>query len=277
MSTNRELFFRYQKEGIPNSVIFFALEQVNGFTHTQLAMNFDLKTKNYATFCRAMERYLKGEMIEYVFNKSYFLNRPFYIDKHVLIPRQETEQLVVLSLEKIKQKFGDKKLKVADICTGSGAIGISVALAQTDYIIYLSDIDHKAIKVADKNIEFFGLTQAHTFVGDMLRPLIEREIKVDVIICNPPYIDDPSTIDSKTWKEEPHLALLASPFTKFYEMIFQDMNRVLNDKYLLCFEIGEEMELPLTALLKQCCIEANYTFEKDLYGKTRFLFVESKN
>lgn len=277
MPTNRELFFRYQKEGVPNSVIFFALQQANGFSHSQLTMSFDFEIQNYDTFCDAMERYQKGEMMEYIFQKSFFLNKPFYVSKHVLIPRQETEQLVLLTLDKIRQKFGGHNLQVADICAGSGVIGISVAIALKEAIVYLTDIDNEAIKVAEKNIGNLGLSKVHTFVGDMLKPLIERSIKVDVIICNPPYIEDVSTIDSKTWKEEPHLALLASPPTKFYEVIFRDMKQVLNEKFLLCFEIGEEMEPSLATVLNQYCLEARYTFEKDLYGKTRFLFIENKD
>lgn len=277
MPTNRELFFRYQKEGIPNNAIFFALQQVNGYTHSQLTMYFDQEIKDYIAFSHAMGRYQNGEMLEYIFNKAYFLSQPFYVTKDVLIPRQETEQLVLLALKKMLQKFRGNHLRIADICTGSGAIGISMSIVQPDHAYYLTDIDKKAIEVAEKNIINFDRKKIHTYVGDMLKPLILNKISLDVIVCNPPYIDDISTINYLTWKEEPHLALLANPATKFYELIFQEMAHVLNERYLLCFEIGEDMEIALTTLIKQYCPTSNYTFEKDIYGKTRFLFVENKD
>ena len=95
MSTNRELLFKYKKEGISDAVIYFALEECNGFDHLLLSQNLDKEIKDENRFVEAMNRYINGEMIEYVFNKAYFLSKPFYVDKNVLIPRQETEQLVL--------------------------------------------------------------------------------------------------------------------------------------------------------------------------------------
>ncbi len=277
MPTNRELFFRYQKEGIPSSVINFALQHINAFDHAQLTLNFDQEVKNYTYFCDVMERYQNGEMIEYIFEKAHFLGRIFYVNKEVLIPRQETEQLVLLSLGKILKKFGRDTLTIADICTGSGVIGISMALDQPQHKYYLVDIDDKAIEVALDNIGHYGTPQCQTIVGDMLKPLLKRYIKLDILVCNPPYIEDIASIDNRTWKQEPHLALLATPSTRFYEIIFQDIDKIMNEQFLLCFEIGEDMEEALTKILKKYCPEAKYSFEKDIYGKTRFLFVENKD
>ena len=105
MSTNRELFFRYQKQGIPDRVIYFSLEECNGFDHLLLTQHFDKEIKDEKMFISAMECYQNGEMVEYIFNKAYFLNQPFYVNKSVLIPRQETEQLVLESINKAKEKI----------------------------------------------------------------------------------------------------------------------------------------------------------------------------
>ncbi|NLZ15372.1 MAG: HemK family protein methyltransferase [Erysipelotrichaceae bacterium] len=277
MPTNRELFFRYQKEGIPTTVILFALQQINAFSHAQLTLNFDKEINNYPYFCEAMKRYQNGEMIEYIFESTHFLSKVFYVNKKVLIPRQETEQLVLLSIGKTINKFGANTLTIADICTGSGVIGISMALDQPQHNYYLVDIDDEAIRVAEENIRRFGVSRCQTMIGDMLQPLLGRDIKLDVLVCNPPYIEDISSIDKRTWNQEPHLALLATPSTKYYEIIFRNVDQIMNEQFLLCFEIGEDMEEELIALVKKYFPEAKYSFEKDLYGKTRFLFVENKD
>ena len=114
------------------------------------------------------------------------------------------------------------------------------------------------------------------FKGDMLSPLIENNIKLDVIVCNPPYIEDIKTIDERTWKQEPHLALLASPSTFFYEQIFKDHQKVMKPKFLLAFEIGEDMEEALTILTKKYFDKCEHQFVKDIYDKTRFLFIKQE-
>ena len=107
----------------------------------------------------------------------------------------------------------------------------------------------------------------------MLKPFIEKGIKLDVIICNPPYIEDEFAIDEKTWKQEPHLALLAKPCTKYYEQLLKDIDKVMNKVYLIGFEIGEDMKDALEPLVKKYCPNAKYSFEEDMYGKMRYLFI----
>ena len=277
MSTNRELFFRYKKAGISEHVIYFALEQCNNFDHISLVEHFDDDIKDEIRFFDAMNRYLSGEMIEYIFHKSYFLGDEFYINKNVLIPRQETEQLVLLSEKIIKEVFRDDKTIIADVCTGSGVIGISLAKRFKNDKVVLSDISEPALEVANKNINKMSLKNVELLKGDMLEPFIQKQLKIDVMVCNPPYIEDSSSIDLKTWNEEPHLALLASPSTFFYKKIFKDFRKVVNKKYLLCFEIGEDMEERLTELTKQYCPECSFSFVKDIYNKTRFLLIKGEN
>ena len=274
MSTNRELYFRYKKEGISDTVIYFALEECNGFNHVTLTNRFDEEIKDEERFIDAMKRYINGEMIEYIFNRAYFLGKPFYVDNNVLIPRQETEQLVLEAVQYIKEKYGDKKITIADVCTGSGAIGLSIAERLKDDKVILSDISSKALEVSKRNGE--GLNNVEYLEGDMLKPFIDRDIHVDVIVCNPPYIEDISTIDKKTWEQEPHLALLAKPCTFFYEQVLSNYQKVVNSRYGLAFEIGEDMENAMTKLIKKYCPNSHFFFKKDMYDKTRFVFIFDK-
>ena len=274
MSTNRELYFRYKKEGISDTVIYFALEECNGFNHVVLTSKFDEEIKDEKRFVEAMDRYINGEMIEYIFNKAYFLGKPFYVDNNVLIPRQETEQLVLETVQYIKEMSDNRKITIADVCTGSGAIGLSIAERLKDDKVILSDISSKALEVSKRNGE--GLNNVEYLEGDMLKPFIDRGIHVDVIVCNPPYIEDISTIDKKTWEQEPHLALLATPCTFFYEQVLSNYQKVVNSRYGLAFEIGEDMENAMTKLIEKYCPNSRYFFKKDMYDKTRFVFIFDK-
>ena len=274
MSTNRELYFQYKKEGIPDAVIYFALEEINGFNHLELTNNFDKEVKDESRFASAMNRYQDGEMIEYIFNKAYFLSKPFYVDKNVLIPRQETEQLVLNTARLIKDTFHKDNLKIVDICTGSGCIGISLAHIFNNSEVVLSDISNEALEASNRNIKAHGLTNVITKQGDLLAPLIEEASRFDVIICNPPYIENESTIDEKTWKQEPHLALLAKPGTLFYERVLQDYLKIVKDQFIIAFEIGEDQEEALTKLANKYCKGCSFYFEKDIYNKTRFLYIK---
>ena len=274
MSTNRELYFRYKKEGISDAVIYFALEECNGFDHVALTNKFDEEIKDEKRFADAMNRYNSGEMIEYIFNKAYFLGKPCYVDNNVLIPRQETEQLVLETVRYIKEKYGDKKITIADVCTGSGAIGLSIAERLKDDRVIISDISPKALEISKRNSD--GLNNVEYLEGDMLKPFIEKGIKLDVLVCNPPYIEDISTIDKKTWEQEPHLALLAKPCTYFYEQVLKNYQKVTNSGYGLLFEIGEDMENSMTKLIKKYCPNSHYIFKKDIYDKTRFVFIFDK-
>ncbi len=273
MPSNREAYFAALKRGVSKSIIDFVLQEINGYTYSELAQHLDDKVKDYSYFLNTIERYLDGEMIEYILNKSYFLSIPFYIDKNVLIPRQETEQLVMRITQMIDELFGNSKITITDVCTGSGCIGLTLKKQVNTATLYLSDISNEALNIAKKNSELLGL-DANLLLGDMLNPFIENNIKCDVIVCNPPYIQDVSTIDKKTWEQEPHLALLANPDTLFYEKVLKDYQKIINNKYLLAFEIGENMKESLKPLIKKYCPDADYSFEKDIYGKTRFLFIK---
>ena len=272
MPSNREAYFEALKLDIPKSIIEFALKEVNGFSNVELTKRFDEEIKDYVFFKNAIQRYINGEMMEYVFNKAYFLSTPFFVNKDVLIPRQETEQLVLRTLENIQEMFTEEIINIADVCTGSGCIGISIAKAFPNNHYYLTDISKEALRVADNNLSLLNNVDIKCLRGDMLEPL--KNIKVDVIVCNPPYISNIKEIDQKTWKEEPHLALVAEPSTLFYEKVLKEYSSIVNKKWLIAFEIGEDMKEQLSDLVIKYCPNTSYFFENDIYGKTRFLFIK---
>ena len=276
MPSNREAYFEAIKLGVPKPVVDFALREINGFNYLELTTNFESEIKNYSLFKESINRYLSGEMIEYIFNKAYFLGSPFYVDENVLIPRQETEQLV-LETGKLIQEMFDKDINVADVCCGSGAIGLSLNKLLPNNQYFLSDISKEAIRVSKINAKSFNQLENTSFLeGDMLKPFIDANLKLDVIVCNPPYIENIESIDKKTLEQEPHLALLASPNTKFYEKLMKNSYRVLNDKYLIAFEIGEDMKESMETLVIKYYPNDEFYFQEDIYGKTRFLFIKHR-
>ena len=275
MPTIREAYFEALKLGAPKPVVDFALKEVNGFDYLELTKHFDNDFKDYHRFIDAIKRYVDGEMIEYIFNKTYFLSLPFYVDKTVLIPRQETEQLVLLCKKMIEESFTDKELNIADVCCGSGAIGLSMASILSQHCYYLTDISKDALNVSKMNaVNLKILKNIYFLEGDMLQPFTDTGIKLDVIICNPPYISDVNTVEKRTWEQEPHLALLADPNTKYYEILLVQAKKLLNSKFLIAFEIGEDMENALTDLVKKYYPDCDFFFEEDMYGKTRFLLIK---
>ena len=95
MSTNRELLFKYKKEGISDAVIYFALEECNGYDHLLLSQNLDAEIKDENRFVEAMNRYLNGEMIEYVFNKAHARKINNFIRKSLVLLRKLGEWIKV--------------------------------------------------------------------------------------------------------------------------------------------------------------------------------------
>ena len=157
MPSNREAYFAALKRGVSKSIVDFVLQAINGYTYSDLAQHLDDEIKDYNKFLNTIERYLDGEMIEYILNKSYFLSIPFYVDKNVLIPRQETEQLVLDTIKLIKEKF-NRKVSVLDMCSGSGCIGISIA-KEIDAEVDMVDISKKANEIAKNKLPVRDIEQ----------------------------------------------------------------------------------------------------------------------
>src|SRR5699024_2022711 len=115
----------------------------------------------------------------------FFYGRQFKVNEHVLIPRQETEELVHYIINENKQQ--NKPLTIADIGTGSGVIAITLSLELPDTLIYTTDISEQALMIARENAKKLG-ANVYFLHGNFLNPLIEKEINPHIIVANPPYI-----------------------------------------------------------------------------------------
>lgn len=278
MPTNREVYFSLLKSNnkyLTRLVIKSLLNDANDFSdEISLFKAFDLDCPHYDEVMEKAERIKNGEPFQYVLGYANFIDRYFEVNPHVLIPRQETEQLVINTKLIIEKGFGvNPDISIADICTGSGCIAISLKRYFPASTVYASDIDQECLNTALRNAKSYKI---NFFSGDMLEPFIKNHIKIDVLVCNPPYIEREQDIDEQVWKYEPHLALLAKPDTTFYEKIFSQCDQVLTDKGVMIFEIGEDMEEKLRLLIDKYLTNVSVMFSKDLYNKLRFLYIIKK-
>lgn len=273
MPTNREVYFQLLKENnkyLNKSVIISLLADASGFGDRMvLYSNFDREVKDTEHLFACVGQVRKGIPYQYVLGYSYFLGNKINVDKNVLIPRQETEQLTVDVMVYLKKAFTKDEVPViADVCTGSGAIACALENEISVAKLYATDISQEALNVAKSNLKRTVLLQ-----GNLVDPLIEKGVKLDVLVCNPPYIEDETRIDEQVYKYEPHLALLAKPGTRCYEEIFKKAHLLMNEHYLMAFEIEDNMEKPLIKLMNKYLDGCTYRFHKDIYDKIRFLYI----
>ena len=239
-----------------------------------LMMDEEVDETLYNSFQEGLKRYLNGEPIQYIKGKETFFSRDFIVNEKVLIPRYETEELVENILYHIDDFFSDyDTIDLCDIGTGTGAIAISLALEEPKLRVIATDISEDALEVARKNAE--NLEADVTFYqGDLLQPLIDRNIKVDFFVSNPPYIPVNQEIESIVKDNEPSIALFGGEDgLYFYREIFKKVRSILKDKAILAFEMGYDQREIMEDALREYFPDCQYKILKDMNGKDRMLFI----
>ena len=225
-------------------------------------------------FLMGMEEYYNGRPIQYIKGVETFCGRDFKVNENVLIPRYETEELVENILYRIDDYFsGYKNITLCDVGTGSGAIAISLALEEPKLKVYATDISDLALTVAKENANNLK-ADVEFLAGDMLQPLIEKNLKVDVFVSNPPYIPQEQEIEAVVKDNEPHVALFGgNDGLYFYRKIFEGVNELLNERALLAFEMGFDQRELMEEALQKYFPNDPYEIIKDINGKDRMLFI----
>ena len=173
----------------------------------------------------AIKRLDNNEAVQYIVGNVNFYGYELDVNKNVLIPRRETEELVY---EVINRSKNFNNPVIIDVGTGSGAIAITLSKELKSHV-YASDISPDALIVAKKNCT---KTKADItfYEGDMLKPYIDNNIKVDIIVSNPPYIKLDEEIEDVVKNNEPHLALYAQDNgLEYYKKILSRAKEILND------------------------------------------------
>ena len=225
-------------------------------------------------FLAGMEEYYNGRPIQYIKGVETFFGRDFKVNEDVLIPRYETEELVENILYRIDDYFADyQTITLCDVGTGSGAIATSLALEESRLKVYATDISVNAVNVAKENAKNLN-ADVEFMVGDMLEPLIDRNIKVDIFVSNPPYIPQEQEIEAIVKDNEPHVALFGgADGLYFYRKIFKGVRSLLNDRALLAFEMGFDQRKLMEEALQKYFPDDCYEIIKDINGKDRMLFI----
>lgn len=238
-----------------------------------LILRAEEQLANEKMFLADLERAKNGEPIQYIIGKGHFLGRDFAVNASVLIPRPETEELVLL----IKDIVEDRKAEILDIGTGSGAIAISLALECQNANVSAIDVSVDALGMAKNNAtnNSANVTFLH---DDILSPDLTYPL-YDIVVSNPPYVRncEKQMMRGNVLDFEPHLALFvedADPLI-FYDKIATFAYQHLNEKGLIFFEINEMFGSQVGELL-----DANnfndINIVKDFNDKDRFVWATKK-
>jgi|SRR5690554_716185 len=214
----------------------------------------------------AVDELKTGKPIDYILNESVFWGFPFYVDENVLIPRPETEELVLLILDHEQEK----NISILDIGTGSGIIPIALKFDRQDYQVEACDISVPALKVAERNAKALK-TDIKFFELDFLTSLPGK--KYDVVVSNPPYVkeEELKMLDGKVREFEPIIAL--TPFgdpLMFYKRMVATVGDILKPRGRFYWEVHEDFGQEAMALLKPGPFEEVELYE-DMYGRSRLI------
>lgn len=233
--------------------------------------DWNLLTKKYKEkkLKKIVHKVNKNYPVQYLIGNVDFYGYEIIVNKNVLIPRFETEGLVEKTLIYLK-KYNMEEVSALDIGTGSGCISVALKKEMDSLSITALDKSSKALKVATTNFKKHKLNIT-TIHKNILR---YRPInKYGLIISNPPYIAHDEVIDPKT-KHEPKMALYAkNKGLYYYEHIIKNAKKIIEEKSILAFEIGESQGNKLKELAKKYFPKAKITVEKDLAEKDRYLFI----
>lgn len=218
---------------------------------------------------KEIEALEKNEPLQYVLGKVNFYGNEFYVDKRVLIPRFETEELVENTINYIK-KFFTKPVDIIDLGCGSGVIGLTLEQKVSTNSVDLVDISKEALEVTHTNCEKLN-SKANLIESDMLSSV---EKKYDVIISNPPYIKTNEEIEDIVKNNEPHLALYAGEDgLDCYRKILKEASKNMKDKALIAFEIGCTQANDIKELVTSYLKDVKVEIKKDLSGRDRMCFI----
>lgn len=244
------------------NLVHFLMDRLRPLSETDAAVQKQIQ--NY----RAMLTKRASRVpLQQILGSQEFMGLDFFVNEHVLIPRQDTETLVELVLEEQKEK--NKKL--LDLCTGSGCIAISLAVKGGYESVTATDLSEEALQVAERNARAHQKT-IRFFHGDLFLALPPDEEKTfDIITSNPPYIPTAviATLEPEVREHEPMMALDGTEDgLKFYRQIAKEAGAWLKPGGSIYLEIGYDQGEAVSGLLADAGF-TNVRVVKDLPGKER--------
>ncbi len=263
-------------------LLFFTNESRNFlFTHK----NDGTDETHAEAYFKLIDRRAAGEPLQYIVGSQEFMGLKFKVNGSVLIPRQDTEPLVELALEKAKAK--KPNLSILDMCCGSGAIGVSMAHFIPKSKVTACDMSDEILDMARKNAMLNGVEKRIDFLKTDMFTVKNRKNKntpmkgrFDMILCNPPYI--PSDVIPTLQKEirdyEPVSALDGgSDGLDFYRIIAKEAAEHMKENGILMMEIGSDQSAAVTDLLKREEQYSDIEVSRDLAGLDRIVSCARQN
>ena len=259
------------------------LEDLFGIDRKRQLMNPDLRIDEveYSILEDAVKQLVRGIPVQYVTRKAWFDGLLFYVDESVLIPRPETEELVLRVAEELTLKAmpeevsSDKPLRIWDVGTGSGCIAVALAKRFPQAQVTAFDVSEKAMVTAKMNVLINGV-QVDLVCDDVLHPQSEIwQQPVDLVVSNPPYIreSEKAAMERNVLDYEPHNALFVpdnDPLV-FYRQILALAKPQLNPGGSVWFEMNETLGEEMLQLCHEMGFKA--VVHNDFYGKPRFCSV----
>ena len=234
--------------------------------------NQTLTLRQEVDYFKAIKKVSNGIPLQHITHMQEFMKMNFYVNEDVLIPRPDTETLVE-EVIKIAKKINAKK--ILDLCTGSGAIAVSLAKYIEGSNITAVDISSKALRVAKLNGKNNEVENQITFVESDLFKEMAKE-KYDMIVSNPPYIKREmiKTLDKEVQKE-PKMALDGGyDGLDFYRKIIHQSYEYLKFNGYLCLEIGYDQKIDVIELIENEEKYVDTYCKKDLYGNDRVIITK---
>ncbi|UOE39097.1 peptide chain release factor N(5)-glutamine methyltransferase [Chryseobacterium oryzae] len=244
---------------------------LNAFQQRQF-LNEEISEKNKEKFLEIISELKTGKPYQQILGETEFYGMKIFVDKNVLIPRPETEELLEFAIKTIQNTdFSAHNFKILDIGTGSGIIPLVLKKHFPSAEIISIDFSEKALEIAKKNAEYHHLN-INFIHADYLNLHLDQNF--EVIISNPPYIgiDEETEIEDSVKEFEPKMALF-SPTSDpliFYRKIAQDSNHHLIKNGLVFLEINQKLGKETLALYQNNF--SNAELIQDLSGNDRFIF-----
>lgn len=218
------------------------------------------------------QRLRNHEPLGHVLGYEWFYGLKLKVNQDVLIPRNETEELCGNVSADIFDYF-DENVDVVDIATGSGALACAIKSDYPNAHVVACDISEKAIDIAKENALAHQLDITF-LVGDMAQPLIEKQLKFDVVMCNPPYIKNDEEIESSVKDFEPHVALFGGDDgLDLYRKVLDQVPFIIKEKALVAFEIGYDQKQALLKEINDRFKDVTIICKQDVNNKDRMIFI----
>jgi release factor glutamine methyltransferase len=249
------------------------VEEASGWEGAELILNLDeaSETLTHARWAAMVDRRAEGEPLQYVLGRWGFRTLDLFVDRRVLIPRPETEEVVTHALTELDRLDGDV---VVDLGTGSGAIALAVAAERSKVEVWATDTSEDALAVARANLAGIGraATRVRLSAGSWFAPLPSHlRGTVDVVVTNPPYIAEAEVLPDEVVDWEPHAALIAGPNgLEAITAIVADASGWLRTPGALVIEIGETQGAAVLTLARAAGF-ADSEVHRDAAGRDRVL------